>query len=61
MMETYPDGSAKDLMTKMDFEMRLATHSCAGKPIEYEDMIGSAIQIDPNAWIVPSGVLANGP
>jgi hypothetical protein len=48
-------------MTKADFRMRLATHSCAGKPIEYEDMIGSAIRIDPNAWIAPGGVIANRP
>jgi hypothetical protein len=61
MMETHPDGSAKDLITKAALEMRLATHSCAGKPVEYEDMIGSAIRIDPNAKIVPDGGHANVP
>jgi hypothetical protein len=61
MMESHPDGSAKDLMTKAGFRMRLATHSCAGKPIEYEEMIGSAIRIDPNARSVPGGVIANRP
>jgi hypothetical protein len=61
MMETYPDGSAKDLMTKMVRESRLPIHSCAGKPIEFEEIIGSAIQIDPNAKILLSVGHDSGP
>jgi hypothetical protein len=61
LMETHPDGSAKDLITKVDLPMRLATHSCAGKPIEYEEMIEFASQIDPNAKFVPDGGHTNAP
>jgi hypothetical protein len=61
MMETYPDGSAKDLTNKTVRQMRRAVHSCDGKPIEYEEVLGTAAVIDPNTKYVPLVVRDSGP